>query len=249
MDAAISVSEEEFTPQGAYYAGRAAAARILNRYPLYNGKPEIIQYLNMICAALAINSPTPNWYNGYHVMILDSPELNAFSTPGGHIFISRGLIAAVSSEDMLAAVIAHELAHIQLRHCIVEFEHQQLVNDLDALAHTISREISIEEQNRLFSESVNEIVNTLFVKGYSQLQEYEADASAVEILAAAGYYPGGLVETLNILKTIQSGQGGLNSTHPSPAQRIVNVERRISLYRASDTRSFRQERFNKIMKR
>ncbi|GHV18685.1 hypothetical protein FACS189493_8230 [Spirochaetia bacterium] len=95
---------------------RAVAADILTRYHLYTQKPQAAEYLNHICAAITINSPMPDMYNGYHAAILDSPELNAFAATGGHIFVCRGLLASLTGEDAVAAVLAHEIAHIQLRH-------------------------------------------------------------------------------------------------------------------------------------
>jgi predicted Zn-dependent protease len=183
-------------------------------------------------------------------MILDSSELNAFSTPGGHIFIAIGLVEAAPSEDALAGIIAHELAHITLKHGMKIIYEMKITNEADILAQKAAALAGGSNARIItFRDSVNEIFYSMVKNGYSAPQEYEADASAVEMLIEAGYHPGGLAETLNILKTVQSGQGGLNSTHPPPAQRIANIEKQISQYRAPDTRSFRQERFNKIMKR
>ena len=256
MDRAFNTAQAEITPQDSYYIGRAAAAYILQRYRPYTERPAITQYLNLICAALAINSPAPDWYNGYHVMILDSPELNAFSTPGGHIFITRGLIGIVSSEDMLAAVIAHEMAHIQLRHGIKEIEHERFMDNLsqerNRAANIAEQEATgkvTEAQTRIFTVSVNEIIQTLFARGYSQTQEFEADALALTLLASSGYAPGSLVELLKMLEQGQASKlGALKTSHPLPVQRITTAERLAANYQIPDTRSFRKDRFTRIMR-
>ena len=250
MERAVNTSQEEFSMQDIYFLGRAAAAHLLNHYPLYTEKPAVTEYLNMICKALAINSPIPNWYDGYYVMILDTPAINAFATPGGHIFLTRGIIDLVSSEDMLAAIIAHEMAHIQLQHGIAVISHSNLVQNLNQERQRIGQSLRNETQQQLFTEAVGEFVQSLFSGGYSQIQEFEADSTAFSILAAAGYYPGSLVELFGILGRIQGNQSGsLNSTHPLPAQRIANLLGKMSAYRATDTSANRRARFFRVMGR
>ena len=99
-----------------YVVGRDVAAAILSNYKIYDKNPALTSYLNKILTALVVNSPRPAAYNGFSAAILDSDTINAFATPAGHIFVTRGLLNAAKSEDALAAVLAHELSHIQLRH-------------------------------------------------------------------------------------------------------------------------------------
>lgn len=251
MERSIENSQEEFSMQDNYYLGRTVAAHILSHYRLYIENPALTNYLNLICKTLAINSSIPDWYNGYYVAILDSPVFNAFSTPGGHIFITRGLIELVTSEDMLAAIIAHELAHIQLHHGTADIMNTRLVQQLQQEQQRIFQSISGETQQQLFTELVNEIVQSLFVRGYSQLQEFEADSTAFNMLASAGYNPGSLVELLRIFEKLSGNQiGSLNATHPLPAQRIANLERQMNSRRSSpNTESVRKDRFGRIMGR
>ena len=242
MEGMIRISEEEFTMRDKYFLGRTVAAHILNRYPIYTENPDTTRYLNMICMVLAINSPVPEWYNGYYVTILDEQTPNAFSTPGGHIFITRGLVELVTSEDMLAAIIAHELAHIQLEHGIAEIKNNRLIQDLFAESERI------RNQQQIFIASVNQLVQTLLSGGYSQLQEFEADSMALMLLASAGYNPQSLVELLRIFERLQINQiGNLNNTHPLPAERIARIEQQSAVFRLTDTGFFRRNRFVHIM--
>jgi predicted Zn-dependent protease len=203
-------------------------------------------YLNEICSAIVVNSRHPDLYNGYHVMILDTPEINALATPGGHIFITRGMLEAVNSEDALAAILAHEIAHIQLSHGEKVIKEMKVTRDLSAVANraaTIAtREASLSARKLYFDNSVREMVTTLIQNGYSRDQEFAADTYALALLALAGYAPSSLVDVLNILQR-SGASGGINSTHPSPAQRITNVQRDIPRYRVQDTRPFRASRF------
>jgi predicted Zn-dependent protease len=248
MDKAFESSQEKMTAGDDYYVGRAVAAAILKNYPVFTGDPDLTRYLNKICLAIAINSRQPVLFNGYHVEILDSNEISAFATPGGHIFLSRALVACAGSEDALAAVIAHEIAHIQLRHAAEIIENQRLVKDLSAAAgraaSIAARELSAAERAVLFGESVRETVDTLLKNGFTQTQEFDADAEAMALLARAGYNPGSLIEVLKVLdKSQQEHPGGFNTTHPAPEMRINSAEKRIGNYRLRDTRSFRQARF------
>jgi predicted Zn-dependent protease len=243
---AIGSASEEITPEQEYYIGRAVAANILTNYRIWNGSPAMTAYLNSICAAITINSPRPDVFNGYHVAILDSNEINAFATSGGHIFVTRGLINAAKSEDALAGVIAHEVAHIQLQHSIRAIRTSRITQALmvtGVSAAGAAAGMSVSELTDVFNESVGEIVSTLVNNGYSQVQEFDADNTAMRLLASAGYSPSGLIDMLRELSAVQTSSSGFGKTHPSPAQRITNAEKTVGNYRVTDTRSYRQERF------
>ncbi|MDR1105871.1 MAG: M48 family metalloprotease [Treponema sp.] len=240
---------EEITPEQEYYIGRAVGANILTNYRIYRDNPDLLAYLNRICNALTINSPRPEIYNGYHVMILDSTEINAFATSGGHIFITRGLLACAGSEDALAGVIAHEVSHIQLQHSIKAIKTSRITQALlvtGASAAGAAAGYDVAELTDVFNESVGEIVTTMVNSGYSQTQEFDADAAALSLMSAAGYDPAALVEMLKMLESNQTGSsGGFGKTHPTPAQRIGNAEKNMPKYAAVNTRPFRAERYQK----
>jgi len=244
-------AEAEFTAQDEYYLGRATAAVILAYYRPYSGNRELTNYVNKICRTLAINSPQPDIYNGYHVIILDSPEYNAFATPGGHILITKALIEAAPSEDALAGIIAHELAHIQLRHGMSIIVNMKLNDQITAMADRAA-ELAGKDSPAVksaveFRSSVNALFDTMLLDGYSQIQEFEADREAARLLAAANYNPGAYVEMLKVLQRVQrSREGGFNNTHPSPEQRIANMAGVISHTYYRDTFSYRSARFRKI---
>jgi len=244
---------EEITPEQEYFIGRAVAANVLSTYRLQTNRPEITTYLNRICYALIINSPRPEIFNGYHVAILDSDEINAFATPGGHIFISRGLISCATSEDTLAAVIAHEIAHIQLQHGLKAIRNnrrtQAILTSLSAGASLTISDRELAEATSVFSESINDIVTSMVTNGYSRTQEQDADTTAMALMALAGYEPSALIDMLRVLERNQPGRpGGFNSTHPTPAQRISNAQRTVGNYNVQDTRSFRQARYTEAMR-
>jgi predicted Zn-dependent protease len=249
MDRLFETSDEDLTLEDDYYLGRAVAAQILHTYRLYNGNLGLVFYLNEICQALVINSSSASVaYNGYHVGVLDSREINAFATPGGHIFLTRGLVECADSEDSLAAVIAHELAHIQLRHAAAIINDQRLAGELsqsaDRASSIASRNAGSREEAVIFDRNISVMVNTLFKNGFSQEQEFEADTAAVALLRGAGYDPSALVTMLRVLERVQPlHPGGFNSTHPSPAARLANLERVPMTGNGRATRTYRNSRF------
>jgi predicted Zn-dependent protease len=247
MNRGFSALEHDISPEDEYYIGRAVGADILKKYKPYREKGEFPAYLNKICQALALHAGAAP-FNGYHVMILDSPELNAFATSGGHILICRGLAETAASEDMLAAVIAHEIAHIQLRHGIAMIREARLPRELRAAADRageIARR-DTEPAGGFFADSVREIADTLLTSGYSEQQEFEADSLAAALLASAGYEPSGLIDMLLAIKKTAEDYPGAIRSHPPVIFRLANVERLIKQYPLRNTRAFRVPRFNAL---
>jgi predicted Zn-dependent protease len=251
---AVANASEDITPEQEYYIGRAVAANILKNYSLWNGNSALTAYVNRICNAIAINSPRPDIFKGYHVALLDSNEINAFATSGGHIFITRGLVSSAKSEDALAGVIAHEIAHIQLQHSIKAIRTSRITNALMVTGASAAGAVSgydVNEMADIFNETVGDIVGTLVNNGYSQVQEFDADKTALSLLAGAGYNPSGLIDMLKELQKIQKGDaGGFNKTHPSPDKRLAAAEKALSSQaQIRDTSSYRRARFSAATRR
>ncbi len=70
----------------------------------------------MLGQSLVIFSDRPETFGGYHFLLLDSNEINAFAAPGGLILVTRGMLQCCANEDELAAVLAHEIAHVEKKH-------------------------------------------------------------------------------------------------------------------------------------
>lgn len=242
---------EQISPENEYYIGRATAAIILNDYNLYN-EPNLTKYLNKICGAITINSEKPDLYNGYYVAVLDSDEINAMATPGGHILITRGLLKCTSNEEELASVIAHEIAHIQKQHSISAIKtsrFKDLSLNVASLAINESDNDEAKQLMSIFGDSVDDVVSSLVLNGFSQEQEFEADSYALELLNNAGYNPHSIV---NMLKTLEQNQAnhkrGFVKTHPEPKKRIKKIEKELKKYSKSKTQEERISRFQTYAK-
>jgi predicted Zn-dependent protease len=245
----MSKAQEDFTPEQEYYIGRAVGVQILTRYSISASKPAQTEYLNKILHALVVNSSKPDIYNGYHVVIMDSDEINAFATSGGHSFVSRALINSAVTEDALAAVLAHELAHILLQHSVKAIQADRKAQALRSFAASgtgaLTEGTGLEELADIFDKSIADVVITLIDKGYSREQELDADTTALSLLAGAGYDPSSLLDMLRALDRDQANHpGGFNATHPTPRERLNNANRRMGAYSVPDTRSFRRARFS-----
>lgn len=224
---AIAKTLEDFTPEQEYYIGRSVGAVIVNRYKPYS-IAQANSYLNLLGQTLAQASDRPETFGGYHFLILDSDEINAFAAPGGLIFVSRGMLRCCASEDAVAAVLAHEIAHIQLRHGIQSIEKSRQTQALTILAAEGTKTFGKKELadlTRTFEGSINDITSTLINNGYSRSFEQEADASAVRTLSRVGYNPNALVAMLREMeKRLKPGGLDFAKTHPSPGSRIKDIE-------------------------
>lgn len=249
----ISKQVEGVTPEFEYLIGRSAAGNIIHSNNMINDS-RVIDYLNKICYALVANSDMPYLYKGYCVGVMDTSDVNAISTPGGHIFISDELLKCADSEDAIAAVIAHEISHIQLGHTRKIIEGQRNADAAGSiiaiiLAGTVDN-FSLEDIATL-NDLSNSFIADLIKNGYSRDQEFEADKNALKLMKGAGYNPYALI---NMLKSIEKSSNLLDgwfSTHPAPKDRIKKIEKELknSNYKKVDMlpRSDRFKEFKAIL--
>jgi predicted Zn-dependent protease len=173
-------------------------------------------------------SDMPELFGGYHFLALDSDDINAFATPGGHIFVTRGLIRCCKTEDALAAVLAHEIGHVQLRHGMKAIAKGRVTEALTILAQESAKSFGSEDVIKLtkeFGGAISDITNTMINNGYSRSYEYDADAASVTILKRMGYNPAALADMLNVMaKQMKPGGNDFAKTHPSPQSRIAELK-------------------------
>ncbi|MGE5894192.1 MAG: M48 family metalloprotease [bacterium] len=241
--AARPISETE-----EYYVGRAVAARLLSMYPLLKDQG-LTEYVNLVGLSVALHSENPFTYGGYHFEILDTQEVNAFACPGGTIFITRGMIDAVRNEDELAAVLAHEVAHINHRDGIASIKKSRWTEALAVIGSEAAKQYGSEDLNKLvglFEGSIDDVIKTLVVNGYGREQESDADKTALAYLAQTGYDPHALESFVKRL--IEQGRGsvgGMLKTHPGTADRLENIEGNMSHQRPDPSfMQTRTRRFN-----
>ena len=214
----ISESEE-------HYIGRAVAAQVLTRYRPLND-PGLNAYAQKVAQAVALASDRPSTFKGYHVQVLDTSEVNAFAAPGGFLFVTKGLLKLVKSEDELAAVLAHEVAHVARKHGLKTIQSSRLTSAFTILGSEAAKGYTPQQMNALtsaFEGAVEDVVNKLVVNGYSRDKEYEADKFGAQYARNAHYDPGALKTFLTRLEKAEGAGGGMFKTHPAAAKRVAEL--------------------------
>ncbi|MFI5346760.1 MAG: M48 family metalloprotease [Elusimicrobiota bacterium] len=224
---AVRKSAEDISESEEYYIGRAVAAQILSRYQPLND-PGLNLYAQKIVQAVSMASDRPSVFKGYHVQILESDEVNAFAAPGGFIFVTTGLLKLVRSEDELACVLAHEVAHVAKKHGLKTIKASRLTSAFAVLGSEAAKNYTSSQVAQLtdvFKGSVDDVVNSLVVNGYSRDKEYEADKFGAEYARNANYDPGALQAFLKRMEEAGAagGAGGMFKTHPTAAKRVSEL--------------------------
>lgn len=247
---AIARTFEDFTPRQEYFIGRSVGATLLTTYSV-DADEAATRYLNVLGQGLAAAGPRPETYAGYRFAILDSREINAFAAPGGFIFVSRGMLDLCQSEDEVAAVLAHEIAHVAHRHGLAAIKQGRVTSAFAILAAEGARTFGgqdLAELTDAFEGSIRDITTTLMTAGYSRDQERQADAEAVRILSRVGYDPHALVRVLQAMgPKLKPGGRDFARTHPPPDARIRDVSRRIGSGGPRAAGSVRTARFQQAL--
>ena len=213
------------TDREEHYVGRAVAATVLGQYELYRDD-RLTRYLNKLGQALALASDRPLTYDGYHFAVLNSVEVNALACPGGTILLTLGMLDRARNEEELAAILAHEIAHVNHKDGVKAIQRSRWVQAATALGADAARQLGqgqLDELASLFEGSVGDVVKTLLVNGYSRAEEISADQTAMIIMVRLGYDPNGLTDYLSRLAQEQ-GDGanrGFFTTHPDMVDRLT----------------------------
>ncbi len=217
-------ASKEISDSEEYYLGRGVAARILSQYPL--SKDEGLNtYVNKVGQTVARKSTRPRTHKGYHFAVLDSSTPNSFACPGGIIFITRGMIKACANEDQLAAVLAHEVAHVANRDGIASISQARWTEVATTAGTEVAKQYggSLGQLVAMFEGSIDDVFKTVIVNGYSRAAEENADRAGVEMLSRAGYNPAAMVAILTAMSA-KGGSGGILGTHPSTSDRLANIK-------------------------
>ena len=236
----ISDSEE-------YYIGRAVAARLLSRNSLSQNQ-DATKYVNEVGEVVARKSSMPRTYRGYHFGILETSDTNAYACPGGIILITRGLIKECQNEDELAAILAHEVAHIAHKDGVKSINKARWTEVLTSTGAEAARQYGGGVAGSLvnmFESSIDDVFKTLVVNGYSRAAEENADRAAVTTLTRAGYNPAALAAILSRLCS-KGGGGGIFKSHPLTSQRVEAVKMLARQATPSPQEQIRTKRFQQV---
>ncbi|AGW12462.1 M48 family metalloprotease [Megalodesulfovibrio gigas] len=243
----VMANYKALSPEQEYWLGRSVGALILGNYRPYPDE-KANAYINLLGRSLATASGMPETFTGYRFLILDSDDINALAAPGGFIFVTKGLIRCCPHEEALAAVLAHEIGHIEKRHGLQAIKQARIQSALTGLAMQGLKEQGGQELAQLvsnFEGSITDVFNALVVAGYSRQAEAEADLAAMEILRRVGYPPSGMVDMLLAMEDrLDPARKDFSRTHPSPVERYKFIKQKIAFeYRPVQSLPARQQRF------
>jgi predicted Zn-dependent protease len=200
--------------------GDQMAAQVAQQVHFVND-PVANNYVRAVGERIHAQTPLANRPFDFH--IVDDPEINAFSIPGGHVYVNRGLIGAAQKADELAAVLAHEESHIVARHVIKQAEQQQTIGAIGS--------ILLGQNPGVLQSLVANVLAGGAMARFSRADEKEADDLGLGFMRAAGYNPQGMVDMFRTLQQADNSHPGAVSRffqdHPLTQDRINDVQSRI----------------------
>jgi predicted Zn-dependent protease len=224
--------------------GRDVAANLLGASPLVND-PALQSYVNKVGQWIALHTDRPNL--PWHFGVMDTDSVNAFATPGGYVFITRGMLLRMHDESELAGVLAHEISHVVAKHALNTMRQDKLTGMLSEKLGGYAQSRGKPEYAKLVSAGTE-----IYARGLDKQDEFAADRMGVVLAARAGYDPYGLPAVLQTLASINPKDDAVSlmfKTHPDPENRlelVTNVmEGHLDKYASQPKVT---DRFEKIIK-
>ncbi len=221
-----------FSPQDDVQIGQQSAAQAEQQLPVLSDS-RVESYVNRIGQKLARNAGGPEF--PYRFRVVNASDINAFALPGGPVYINRGVLEQARNEGEVAGVIAHEIAHVALRHGTHQASKAYAAQaGLSILGGILGGKIGSNTAQIL--NTVGGIgLNALFLK-YSRDLESQADIRGSQILAASGYSPQDMISFFHTLESVdKSRKTSWLSDHPAPPDRISRIEKEARLLNVSHT--------------
>jgi predicted Zn-dependent protease len=219
--------------------GREMAAIILADRNL-SPDNELNRYLNLVGQSIVRHTNRPELE--FYFAAIDSPQINAYAVPGGYIFITTATLGMMRNEAELAAVLAHEIAHVSQRHIVKALN---IRADDDSMIAIVSKIVgsTAESANVVFYQAVDYALAILFSTGLTVEDEFDADMEGMYLAAIAGYDPTAYPRFLErIGGTLESRRSEIGNTHPSLSERIERLEIIIENEGLSDLGNSRNEK-------
>ena len=186
----ISATEDAYkawhvSPETERNLGHEAAANLAARYGFYDDA-DLLRYVNLVGLTLARKTDRKDVK--YRFGVLNTKDINAFSTPGGYVFITKGMLKILEDESELAGVLAHEIEHVDRNHAVNAMRTSNM-------ASAIAKSIEKDKFNLMTSFIISQME-----RGFDSDKEYDADKFGVMLAAKAGYDPSGLPRALKQYK-------------------------------------------------
>jgi Zn-dependent protease with chaperone function len=226
----IKYHSNKYSPEDDVKLGRQAAAEAEQKLPLLRD-PQAGDYVQRIGRRLVAAVP-PEFRHpefNYYFKVVNAKEINAFALPGGPMYVNRGMIEAAKTEGEVAGVMAHELAHVELRHGTAQATKAQKYSLLSGIAGIAGAVVGGPALGQLAQMPFG----VYFLK-FSREYETEADILGARIMANAGYNPMDLANMFRTIERTGGGGGGFLSDHPSPNDRYARIQQEAQLLRVQN---------------
>ena len=213
-----------FSPQQDVELGKKAALDAAKQLPLCNA-PKVDAYLTQLGMRLASKLPTGGVQYPFEFHCVNDKAINAFALPGGYVFINRGVIESADNEAQLAAVMAHELSHVALRHGTNQATKAQAAQGFLGIASGI---FGGSTGGALLTELGAFAAGGVLLR-YSRTAESQADVMGTQVLYDAGYDPRAMAQFFEKLEAETKGKHPPEflSDHPNPEHRVGRVDEEV----------------------
>lgn len=203
--------------------GKRIAAQLLGLEKLYSDA-KVARYISLIGNTVALRAPRSEL--DYYFAVLDSDNINAYSTPGGYIFITRGALELAKDEAEVAAILAHEIAHVTLRHVVtalgISASDQSQLSGFTRFLGSSGNTTQVA-----LKQAVDKAIAIIYRQGYQIADELQADRVATLLLAQSGYDPLALERYLRRAEEFSRQHDPQVTTHPAPEERFARLEQLI----------------------
>lgn len=169
----------------------------------------------------------------YQFYLIEKDEVNAFTVPGGSVYVFTGLMDKLTTDDELAAVVGHEIGHTAARHTVKKF---QAAAGYNMLGSILLSQLQMEAQAKELISQGSGAVMSLVFSAYGRADEYQADQLGIKYMHYAGFNMQGMVQTLEVLEKESKGDNVpvILRTHPYAKDRIVKAKEEIEKVRNAE---------------
>jgi predicted Zn-dependent protease len=237
---AILGSTGEIDYESEMTIGESIALEGFKRYGVPVKDDRFQRYVNILGNAIARNSVRPDIL--YRFVVIDSPLYNAFSCPGGIIFVTSTLLKSMENESQLAGVLAHEVSHVGHRHALKSIKRAKFFEGVGKITAASMK----GDKGKEFQGVIGDLQTVLFDKGLDKAMEFEADLSGMEAAYRTGYDPSAMVMVLKALQEREARatkEGSWFSTHPPLRERIEKCQSAMSKYPDAKSLAKQETRF------
>lgn len=218
-----------FTPEQDVQVGRQSAAQVERQIPILR-HAAANAYLERVGRRLASRAPGPRF--PYTFKIANLSDVNAFALPGGYVYVHRGLLERVRSEGELAGVLAHEIAHVGLRHPTNQASKAYVARAGIGIIGALLGDEDASTSTSIMQAIGGMGLNLLFLR-YSRKAETEADVAGAQTMGRAGYDPMDMARFFQYLRSLSGREPSklqrFLSDHPSPGDREERIRREARL--------------------